>query len=150
MAANVNRVLLAGNLTRDPVVRVLAGEKAVANFGIAINHRYKTADGQQKEDVTFVDVEAWGRTAELVGQYLTKGRACFVEGRLKLDSWEDKDGGKRSKLKVVADSIQFLDSKKAVDNGDDTPPGAAPPVAQQQRAAAQRPAPAANDDEPPF
>src|SRR5690242_4041623 len=113
MALQLNRVLLAGNLTRDPQVRFFANERAVADFGLAINRRYKTADGQMKEEVTFVDVEAWGRTAELVGQYLTKGRACFVEGRLRLDSWEDKkDGQKRSKLKVVADNVQFLDSNR--------------------------------------
>ncbi|MEK7414617.1 MAG: single-stranded DNA-binding protein, partial [Planctomycetota bacterium] len=82
--ANINRVLLAGNLTRDPQVRFLANEQAVVNFGIAVNRNFKGADGSKKEEVTFVDVEAWGRTAELVGQYLTKGRPCFIEGRLKL------------------------------------------------------------------
>lgn len=112
MAVAINRVLLGGNLTRDPQVRFITDKKAVADFGLAINHRYKGSDGEMKEEATFVDVEAWGRTAELVGQYLTKGRACFIEGRLKLDSWEDKDGQKRSKLKVVADSVQFLDSGK--------------------------------------
>lgn len=148
MSANINRVLLAGNLTRDPQVRVIGADKTVANFGVAINNRFKTADGQQKEETTFVDVEAWGRTAELVGQYLTKGRPCFVEGRLKLDQWE-KDGVKHSKLKVVADSVQFLDSKPRGD-GDVPAPAAAP-----ARAAAPvgptvpNPIDAGND-EPPF
>src|SRR5476649_1856635 len=119
MSLNINRVMLAGNLTRDPQVRFFANERAVANFGLAINHRYKTKEGEQKEDTTFVDIEAWGRTAELVGQYLTKGRACYVEGRLKLDSWDDKDGQKRSKLKVVADTIQFLDSPRGSAAGKD-------------------------------
>lgn len=155
MAVAINRVLLGGNLTRDPQVRFLPSEQAVANFGLAINRRFKGSDGQMKEEVTFIDVEAWGRTAELVGQYLTKGRACFVEGRLKLDSWDDKDGQKRSKLKVVADSVQFLDSGNrgggergagdgapAEDAGGDAPAPAKP----------NRPAPAAApaDDEPPF
>lgn len=154
MAANINRVLIAGNLTRDPQVRFLANEQAVANFGIAVNRRFKGADGQMKEEVTFVDVEAWGRTAELVGQYLTKGRACFVEGRLKLDNWEDKDGQKRSKLKVVAENVQFLDSSRreggpgpAASGGHETGDAdASPPPA------ARGPAPAAAplDDEPPF
>jgi single-strand DNA-binding protein len=156
MALQLNRVLLAGNLTREPQVRFFANERAVASFGLAINRRYKTADGQQKEEVTFVDCEAWGRTAELVGQYLTKGRACFIEGRLRLDSWEDKkDGQKRSKLVVVADNVQFLDSNRErgqggapggeASTGDDAAGDAAP--------APSKPAAApsgAGDDEPPF
>lgn len=153
MAVAINRVLLGGNLTRDPQVRFLANEQAVANFGLAINRRFKGSDGQMKDEVTFVDIEAWGRTAELVGQYLTKGRACFVEGRLKLDSWDDKDGQKRQKLKVVADSVQFLDSGNrggapggAAAEGE--PAGDAPAASPQKPS---RPAPApAGDDEPPF
>jgi single-strand DNA-binding protein len=110
---NLNRVMLAGNLTRDPQVRFFANGKAVAEFGLAINRRFKDDNGQQKDETTFVDVETWGRTAELVGQYLTKGRGCFIEGRLKLDSWEDKESGqKRSKLKVVADNVIFTDPKE--------------------------------------
>jgi single-strand DNA-binding protein len=107
--ANINRVFLAGNLTRDPQVRFLANDKAVCEFGLAINLRHKAADGTQKEDTTFVDIEVWGRTAELCGQYLVKGRSCFIEGRLKLDTWEDKKSGdKRSKIRVVADNVQFI------------------------------------------
>ena len=113
MPANYNRVILAGNLTRDPQVKFLANEKAVANFGMAINRRYRTADGEQREETTFVDIEAWGRTGELVGQYLTKGRSCLVEGRLKFDSWEDQQSGqKRSRLVVVADNVQFLGGRE--------------------------------------
>ena len=155
MAVAINRVLLGGNLTRDPVVRALANEQAVANFGLAINRRFKGADGQMKEEVTFIDVEAWGRTAELVGQYLVKGRACFVEGRLKLDTWDDKDGQKRSKLKVVADSVQFLDSGNRGGNahGEGSVPAGEPMAetvdvpapARRQSAAA-----AVGHDEPPF
>jgi len=107
---NVNRTLLAGNLTRDVESRAV-GDKTVANFGLAINHRYKGKDGEVKEEATFVDIEAWGRTGELCAQYLTKGSGCFIEGRLKLDQWTDKDGQKRSKLKVVADSVQFMGRK---------------------------------------
>jgi single-strand DNA-binding protein len=111
MGFSLNRVSLAGHLTRDPELRTV-GDKQVANFGIAINHKYKTADGQQKEDVTFIDIETWARTAELVGQYLTKGSHVYIDGRLKLEQWDDKkDGTKRSKLKVVADSVQFLSAK---------------------------------------
>ncbi len=153
MALNFNRVLLAGNLTRDPQVRFFANEKAVAEFGLAINRKFKDANGQLKEETTFVDVETWGRTAELVGQYLTKGRGCFVEGRLKLDSWDDKESGqKRSKLKVVADNVQFTDPKgegapRQRSGGDevqgeaDVRPAPARPSA---------PAAGAADDEPPF
>lgn len=161
MAANINRVLLAGNLTRDPQVRFLANERAVADFGLAMNRRYRGADGEMKEDTTFVDIEAWGRTAELVGQYLTKGRSCFVEGRLRLDQWEDKSTGqKRNKLKVVADNVQFLDSRGDGGGGgggggysrqapqpsaaepDYGPPDGGPPPAGGP--------PPLGDDEPPF
>ena len=150
--ANINRVLLAGNLTRDPQVRFLANEQAVANFGIAVNRNFKGADGSKKEEVTFVDVEAWGRTAELVGQYLTKGRPCFIEGRLKLDSWEDKEGKKQQKLKVVADNVQFLDSRprqagEAAAAGGETESSAPSAAARPSRPAASA---ASADDEPPF
>lgn len=121
MPFSYNRTMLAGNLTRDPVVRFLANEQAVANFGLAVNRRFKGSDGQLKDEVTFVDIECWGRTAELVGQYLTKGRGCFVEGRLKLDQWDDKDGQKRSKLKVVADEVRFVDSKPEGTPGNQRP-----------------------------
>jgi single-strand DNA-binding protein len=155
MAVAINRVLLAGNLTRDPQVRFLANEQAVANFGLAVNRRFKGGDGQMKEEVTFIDIEAWGRTAELVGQYLTKGRACFVEGRLKLDSWDDKDGQKRSKLKVVADNVQFLDSGNRsggpAGDGGDQPAADGQPPAPTAAPKPNRPSPApAGDDEPPF
>jgi len=113
MSLNLNTVMLAGHLTRDPQLRSLANERTVVSFSLAINRRFKGADGEVKEDSTFVDCEAWGRTAELVGQYLAKGSACYLEGRLKLDSWEDKDGGKRSRLKVVTDHVQFLGKPKA-------------------------------------
>jgi single-strand DNA-binding protein len=148
--ANINRVFLAGNLTRDPQVRFLANEKAVAEFGLAINRKFKAGDGSLKEETTFVDIEVWGRTAELCSQYLTKGRGCFVEGRLKLDTWEDKkDGSKRSKLRVVADNVQFLDGGKGRGAGDAGEGGdAAPAPARPSRPAS--PAAAAADDEPPF
>jgi single-strand DNA-binding protein len=155
MALNFNRVLLGGNLTRDPQIRFLANEKAVAQFGLAINRKYKDANGQSKEDTTFVDVETWGRTAELVGQYLTKGRGCFIEGRLKLDSWDDKETGqKRSKLVVVADNVQFTDSKidGAPRGRGDEAQGQGETAGDAPRPAPARPvAPAAGgDDEPPF
>lgn len=108
MALSLNRVQLAGHLTRDPQVRVVNDKNTVAAFSIAINRRYKTADGEYKEDATFVECEAWGRTAELVGQYLIKGSACYLEGRLRLDTWQDKDGQNRQRMKVVAEQVQFI------------------------------------------
>ena len=111
MAGNLNKVMLMGNLTRDVELRHTGSNTAVGNFGLAVNRRYKTKDGDQKEETTFVDCEAWGRTAEVMGQYLAKGRPVLIEGRLKLDEWEDKkDGSKRSKLRVVVENFQFVDS----------------------------------------
>ncbi len=113
MAGSYNKVLLMGNLTRDPEVRHTSGDRVVANFGLAVNRRYKTAAGEKREEVIFIDCEAWGYTAENIGKFFAKGRPIFIEGRLKLDTWEDrKDGSKRSKLKVVVENFQFVDSKK--------------------------------------
>ncbi|MGI8889688.1 MAG: single-stranded DNA-binding protein [Chthoniobacterales bacterium] len=111
--ANLNKVLLMGNLTRDPEVRYTPKGTAVAELGIAVNRVYSGENGEKREEVTFVDVTVWGRTAENVGEYLKKGRPVFVEGRLQLDSWDDKQSGqKRNKLKVVADNVQFLGSPR--------------------------------------
>jgi len=110
--ANLNKVLLMGNLTRDPEVRYTPKGTAVAELGIAVNRIYSGENGEKREETTFVDVTVWGRTAENVGEYLKKGRPVFIEGRLQLDSWEDKQSGqKRNKLKVVADNVQFLGSR---------------------------------------
>jgi single-strand DNA-binding protein len=107
--ASYNKVLLMGNLTRDPEVRYTPKGTAIANVGLAVNRRWTTDTGEQKEEVTFIDIEVWGRQAETVGQYLSKGKPLFVEGRLKLDSWEDKESGqKKSKLKVVCEHFQFI------------------------------------------
>lgn len=113
MAGSYNKVLLMGNLTRDVELRHLPNsDQAVAKIGLAINHRYRTKDGENREEVTFVDCEAWGRTAETMAKYLQKGRPVFIEGRLKLDQWQDKqDGSNRSKMKVVIESFQFIDSR---------------------------------------
>jgi single-strand DNA-binding protein len=108
MPFTLNTVMIAGNLTRNPELRVVGAEKTVANFSLAINRRFKGPDGELKEETTYVDCEAWGRTAELVGQYLVKGSGCYVEGRLRLDNWTDKEGKNRSRLKVVTDQVQFL------------------------------------------
>lgn len=140
MAFNLNRVCIAGNLTRDPQLKMLPGDRAVAEFGVAINHKYKAADGTPKEETTFVDIEAWGRTAELCGQYLTKGRPVYLEGRLKFEKWQTQDGEKRQKLKVTAESVQFLGPAPSRDSAAPTTAGApAVPAAA-----------SATDDEPPF
>lgn len=111
MAGSFNKVMLMGNLTRDVELRHTASNKAVGKFGMAMNHKFRTAAGDMKEEVTFVDCEAWGRTAEVMNQYLHKGSPVFIEGRLKLDQWEDKNGGgKRSRLLVVVENFQFVDS----------------------------------------
>ena len=106
--ANFNKVLLVGNLTRDPELKHTPSNQAVAQIGLAVNRNYQTKDGEKREETTFVDCEAWGRTAEVMSQYLSKGRPVLVEGRLKLDQWQDKDGNNRSKLKVVIENFQFL------------------------------------------
>src|SRR5258708_36039346 len=109
--ANFNKVILAGNLTRDPELRYTPKGTAVAKIGLAINRTWKSESGESKEEVTFVDADAFGRTAEVIAQYMRKGRPIILEGRLKLDQWEDKNTHqKQSKLRVVIESFQFLDS----------------------------------------
>jgi single-strand DNA-binding protein len=107
--ASLNKVMLIGNLTRDPEIKYTPKGTAIAEIGLAVNRNYSTESGEKREEVTFVDVELWGRTAELAGEYLKKGRPVFIEGRLKLDTWEDKQTGqKRSKMRVVGETMQFL------------------------------------------
>ena len=110
MAGSYNKVLLMGNLTRDIELKQISGDNAVANIGLAVNRRFKSRDGEWREETTFVDCEAWGRTAETMSKYLVKGRPVFIEGRLKLDQWQDKDGNNRSKMRVVVENFQFVDS----------------------------------------
>lgn len=107
---SLNKVLLLGRLTRDPELRYTPSGTAVADFGLAVSRAYKTAEGEKKESVTFVDITVWAKKAEICAEYLSKGRQVIVEGRLELDSWETQDGQKRSKLKVVAEDVQFIGS----------------------------------------
>lgn len=110
--AFVNKVILIGNLTRDPEVTILPNQTAVANFGLAMNRKWKSDSGEDREEVTFVDVAAFGRQADAIKKYVQKGHRVYVEGRLKFEQWEDKNGGgKRSKLSVVCDSCQFLQGR---------------------------------------
>jgi single-strand DNA-binding protein len=105
--ASFNRVVLLGNVTRDPELRYIASGTAVTEIGLAVNDRRKTASGEWVDETTFVDVTLWGRTAEIAGEYVTKGSPLMIEGRLKLDTWE-KDGKKNSKLRVVCERMQLL------------------------------------------
>ena len=131
--ANLNRVLLIGNLTRDPEVRYTPKGTAVAEIGLAVNRIYSGEDGEKKEETTFVDVTLWARQAEIAGQYLKKGRPVFIEGRLQLDTWDDKQTGqKRSRLRVVSENLQLLGSRQEGDSSSPAPPprrgsAAAPP-----------------------
>ena len=109
---NYNKVILMGNLTRDPEVRYTSSGTAIAKLGMAINRNWRNQDGQQQQETNFADGDAFGRQAETIGQYLKKGRPIMVEGRLKLDQWEDKQTGqKRSKMGVTLENFQFLDSR---------------------------------------
>lgn len=110
MAASFNRVILVGNLTRDPELRYTPSGTAVTDIGLAVNDRRKNQAGEWVEETTFVDVTLWGRTAEVASEYLSKGSSALIEGRLKLDTWET-DGQKRSKLKVIGEKLQLLGSR---------------------------------------
>jgi single-strand DNA-binding protein len=116
--ASLNKVMLIGNLTRDPEVKYTPKGTAVAEIAIAINRNYTGADGQKKEEVTFIDVTLWERLAEIAGEYLKKGRPVFIEGRLQLDTWDDKaTGQKRSRLRVRAEQMQLLGSREGGGGG---------------------------------
>jgi single-strand DNA-binding protein len=107
--ASFNKVILAGNLTKDPELRYSPKGTAICKIGLAVNRKWKSESGETKEEVTFVDVDAFGRQAEVLAQYLRKGRSVLVEGRLKLDQWEDKQSGqKRSRLGVALESFSFI------------------------------------------
>ena len=147
--ASFNKVILLGNLTRDPEVRYTPKGTAVTDLGLAVNRTYTADNGEKREEVTFVDVTFWGRTAEVAGEYLKKGRPVFVEGRLQLDSWDDKTSGqKRTKLKVIGENMQMLGAPRGSGGGDEESSGGPRP---------NRPAPppkaapsAPDDDEIPF
>jgi single-strand DNA-binding protein len=131
MPASYNKVILMGNLTRDPEIKYLPKGTAVAEIGLAVNRQYSTDSGEKREEVTFIDITLFGRTAEIVGQYCKKGRPLLVEGRLQLDSWDDKQTGqKRSKLKVVGENIQLLGGRESGGDGGgeerDSRPASAP------------------------
>ena len=146
--ANFNKVILAGNMTRDPELRYTPKGTAIAKFGLAVNRKWTAEDGQSREEVTFVDIDCFGKQAEVISQYLRKGRSILIEGRLKLDQWDDKQTGqKRSKLGVVLESFSFLDSGNR-EGGAAGGPAAAAPAARPARSVAPPSADTAGDEPP--
>ncbi len=121
--ASFNRVILMGNVTRDIELKYTQSQMAVTELGLAVNHKYKNTKGEWVEEVTFVDVTLWGRTAEVASEYLSKGAPVLIEGRLKLDSWENKEGEKRSKLKVVGEFMQLIGGRGGSGGGGGTSGG---------------------------
>ncbi|MEI8037912.1 MAG: single-stranded DNA-binding protein [Verrucomicrobiota bacterium] len=152
--ANLNKVMLIGNLTRDPELRYTPKGSAVAEFGLAINRVWYNEQKQKQEETTFVDITLWARQAEIAQQYLTKGSPVYIEGRLSLDTWDDKaTGQKRSKIKVVGETLQLLGSKNH--SGGGAPQSQGPPPSQQRSAPPQGASPAPtnefqDEDEIPF
>lgn len=150
--ASYNKVLLMGNLTRDPEVRYTPKGMAVAQIGLAVNRQWTSETGEQKEEVVFIDVDVWGKQAETINQYMTKGSPIFIEGRLRLDTWDDKQTGqKRSKLKVVCERFQFIGAPKGGRTEfRDQPPGEHRPASRAAPAARAEPEPSGGlDPEPP-
>jgi single-strand DNA-binding protein len=151
--ASFNKVILLGNLTRDPEVRYTPKGTAVTDLGLAVNRTYTADNGEKREEVTFVDVTFWGRTAEVAGEYLKKGRPVFVEGRLQLDSWDDKTSGqKRTKLKVIGENMQMLGAPRGGGSGGGDEEGSSSaPRSSSRPAPPPKAAPSApDDDEIPF
>lgn len=147
--ASYNKVILVGNLTRDPELRYTPKGMAIAKIGLAVNRNWTSESGEKKEEVTFVDVDAFGRQAETLAQYMKKGSPLLVEGRLKLDQWDDKQTGqKRSKLGVVVEGFQFLGGGNRGEGGVEAPRRATAPSAPAPSAAAEPDMPPADDDVP--
>jgi len=125
--ASLNKVFLMGNLTRDPELRYTSSGTAVANFGMAINRRWTSPDGQERDETCFVELTIYGRRAEVICEYLTKGSPLFVEGRLQLDQWEDQNGQKRSRLRVVVENFEFIGRGGGAGGGRGAPGAGRPP-----------------------
>ena len=150
--ASYNRVILVGNLTRDPEIRYIPSGTPVCDIGLAVNERYKNSSGEWVDQATFVDVTLWARTAEVACEYLSKGSPVLIEGRLKLDTWESNDGQKRSKLRVVGERMQMLGGRGAGAGGGGGPGPAgegAPRQAPRRDSAYSQPAPSHDESEAP-
>ncbi len=146
--ANYNKVILMGNLTRDPEMRMTPGGMAICKLGLAVNRVFTTKEGEKREETTYVDCDSFGRQAETISKYMTKGQSILIEGRLKLDQWESKEGEKRSKLTVVVENFQFTGGKAEGGSGggssyeDNSPP---------RRSTGQQPPPEQDvDEDVPF
>jgi single-strand DNA-binding protein len=156
--ANFNKIILVGNLTRDPQLKYLPSQMAVVDFGLAVNHKFRTKTGEDREEVCFIDCSCFGKGAEIINQYCQKGKPILVEGRLKYDTWEDKQGGgKRSKHSVVVDNFQFLGggrdagggAPQSYDQGGGEESQQRPPQRGPQRPMQSRPAPQQPAQPPP-
>lgn len=138
----LNKVLLMGNLTRDPELRVTPKGTSICQFSLAINRQFKMESGETREEVTYIDIEAWGKQGETIAKYVTKGRPLYVEGRLRLDQWEDKNTKeKRSRMKVVLEQFQFLGDSRGGGGGGGGGPSAASEPGIDQTASPERHAP---------
>ena len=147
--ANVNKVILIGNLTRDPEVKFTPKGTAVSQISLAINRKYKVGE-EMKEETTFVDVELWGRLAEIAGEYAKKGNPLYIEGRLKQDSWDDKETGKkRTKMLVVGETLQLLGGRQGGGEGGQRP-AQSRPASQPARSSAPAAPQGGDDDDIPF
>lgn len=145
--ANFNKVILMGNLTRDPELRVTPKGTAVCAFGMAVNRVFRSSEGgETQEETTFIDLEAWGKQAEIISKYVFKGNPLFVEGRLRLDTWESKTGEKRSKLKVIVENMQLMSARGGEAGGQSQSPDSYAPAARASSPSA-RPAAAAPSDD---
>jgi single-strand DNA-binding protein len=139
-----NKVVLMGNLTRDPETRTTSGGQSVTSFSLAVNRSWRGADGQQQEAVSYIDCTAWGKTGEIIAQYMGKGRALLVSGRLDQRSWDDKDSGqKRSKVEVVVEDFNFVDGGQGGGEGNSAPRSSS-------SSSSKKPAPAADVDDQPI
>jgi single-strand DNA-binding protein len=155
--ASFNKVILMGNVTRDPELRYTPKGMAIAKIGLAVNRSWRNEAGETKEEVTFVDIDAFGRQAETIGQYIKKGSPLFVEGRLRLDQWDDKQTGqKRSRLGIVLENFQFIGAPRTDGGSPDAPrrnssaPAAAPSSATSAPPVAEPDGPPPEEDDVPF
>jgi len=149
MASSFNRVILAGNMTRDPESRALPSGQPLTKFSLAINRSYTTKDGEKREEVTYVDIESYGKQAEIIAKYCTKGSGILVEGRLKLDSWDDKKTGeKRSRLGVVLENFTFIGGRAQGGSADGE--GSAPRSGGARGGASPAPSSDVPEDDVPF
>ncbi len=149
MAGSFNKVILMGNLTRDPETRVTPSGMTICKLGLAVNRTFSTKEGDKREEVTFIDCDAFGKQAEVISKYMSKGRSILIEGRLRMDEWESQGGDKRSKLVVVVENFQFAGGRGEGESGNSDYEQSSPPR-RQTSAAASKPQNENLDDDVPF